>query len=181
MCLNRDNCHYVSAWCPLDDTTLENGTLVVLPAHKEPSVSVDEDVGPVPLKDGDQAGVQPLEVAAGDVVLFTSSLWHCSPPNLTKRVRRVLYVQYSRGVITPTLSSVDPLNLAVPCGACSPSKHRAVATPTTDPPDSQDRGGSCVQGGSKRLNVSEADACRKRKGPVAQSSPSQVKRTRGLI
>lgn len=166
MCHHADEYEYLSAWCPLDDAHVANGTLVVLPRHCEAGVDVDEVTGPARRPNahheassaaaGSQAqcgvecgaqhcatgsrertdgatvvgsagsdagwadvGAVPMEVSAGDVVLFSSRLWHCSPPNTTDGTRRVLYAQYSVGQLSATRSSELPLCMAVPCaGSC---------------------------------------------------------------
>lgn len=96
---------YLSCWCALDDMSLENGTIFVLPydragmapedlfAHTVESVSNDK-VG----YKGDDPGV-PAIVPAGSVVVFSSRTLHRSGPNTSNRVRRSYLTQYSREVI----------------------------------------------------------------------------------
>ena len=127
MCHDASSSVYVSAWCPLDATCAANGTLMLLPASCEGDVAVHESHGPAYTKDNAALGVvagQPAEacvvsadVQPGDVVVFSSALWHCSPANLSKGSRRVLYAQYSLGPLLASHSGGHPLCMAVPCGA----------------------------------------------------------------
>lgn len=95
-----DRSRVVTAMLFLDDATVENGTLQVLPgSHAE---------GPWPLRtDSDAFGnlemdpssvdgrtPVPLEVAAGSVVFFGPLLVHTSEPNRSERERRALLYSY---------------------------------------------------------------------------------------
>lgn len=109
---------YVSAWVALDDVEADNGALILLPADRPqppdascllPASSATEawlgDVG------RHQHAVTTLGMRAGDALLFSSLLWHCSEPNRSPAVRRAYYAQYSSGTVgTPGA----PLALAVP-------------------------------------------------------------------
>ena len=46
----------------------------------------------------------------GDVVVFSSRVWHCSEPNSSSTDRRVFYAQFSRGVLG---GAASPLGLAI--------------------------------------------------------------------
>ena len=92
---------YLSCWCALDDMTIENGTVYVLPyarAGMQPDDLFDhrvedgsnDKVG----YHGDDPGVAAL-VPAGSVVVFSSRTFHRSGPNTTDRMRRVYLAQYS--------------------------------------------------------------------------------------
>lgn len=134
---------YVSAWCPLDDATKENGTLVLLPFNAtlcEHTAGTGTDAGASKAcdwcgpgaskaveallqqqhRDGAQAlerrakhALVVAEVDAGDIVLFSSRLWHCSHINKSSSARRVLYAQYSNGVVAAGPSSSAPLCMAI--------------------------------------------------------------------
>lgn len=90
---------YLSCWIPLDDVTVDNGTVYILPfdragtreiiPHLEEEGSNDK-VGYF----GDDPG-DPVEVPAGSIVAFTSYTFHRSGPNTTDRMRRVYLAQYS--------------------------------------------------------------------------------------
>jgi len=90
---------YLSCWCPLDDATIENGTVYILPfdragtreivRHQEEAGSNDK-IGYFGTDPGD-----PVEVTAGSIVAFTSFTFHRSGPNTTDKMRRVYLSQYS--------------------------------------------------------------------------------------
>ncbi len=92
---------YLSCWCALDDMTIENGTVYVLPyarAGMQPDDLFDHRVedgsnDKVGYR-GDDPGVAAL-VPAGSVVVFSSRTFHRSGPNTTDRMRRVYLAQYS--------------------------------------------------------------------------------------
>ena len=100
-----DHAPYLTCWCPLDDTTLENGTIRLLPfdtlpesqrrifPHRRQPGSNDL-VG----WDGDDAGTL-LDVAAGSVVAFSSLLLHATGANRSPHLRRVYLAQYTPEVI----------------------------------------------------------------------------------
>ena len=91
---------YITVWIALDDTTVDNGAVFLLPR--------DLEAGDSPVKhwwneqekeyvgyDGPDPGL-PAEVPAGSVVAFSSLTLHRSSPNVTGRPRRGYVVQYSR-------------------------------------------------------------------------------------
>ncbi len=96
---------YLSCWCSLDDITLENGTIYVLPydrAGMTPDDLFDHEVergtnDKVGYK-GDDPGI-PAVVPAGSVVVFSSRTFHRSGVNTSSRVRRSYLAQYSKEVI----------------------------------------------------------------------------------
>lgn len=84
----------------LDDATIENGCLWVVPgSHHDGPVPVREDGGDpfaaneLDLSAAEEAAV-PVELAAGDIVLFGSYLLHRSAPNLSDHGRRALLFSY---------------------------------------------------------------------------------------
>ena len=92
---------YLSCWCALDDMSVENGTVYVLPyerAGMQPDELFDhtreagsnDKVG----YRGEDPGV-PALVPAGSIVVFSSRTFHRSGPNSTDRIRRVYLAQYS--------------------------------------------------------------------------------------
>ncbi len=100
-----DHQPYLTCWCPLDDTTIDNGTIRLLPFSDAPQsrqgvlphhrqVGSNDFVG----WDGTNEGVV-LEVAAGSVVAFSSLLLHSSGANRTPNLRRVYLAQYSTEAI----------------------------------------------------------------------------------
>jgi ectoine hydroxylase-related dioxygenase (phytanoyl-CoA dioxygenase family) len=100
-----DHRPYLTCWCPLDDATVENGTIRLLPFSKVPS----SREGIVPHRrqpatndlvgwEGDDLGVV-VEVPAGSIVAFSSLLLHTTGANTTPRLRRAYLAQYTPEVI----------------------------------------------------------------------------------
>ena len=97
--LDFDHKPYLSAWCPLDDVSEENGTVYLLPykdagtkerIEHELQEGTNDKIGYF----GDNPGV-PAILKAGDIALFSSTCFHRSGSNLTNKARRVLLIQYS--------------------------------------------------------------------------------------
>jgi len=92
-----DHAPYVTCWCALDDATIDNGTVRVIPGsdrngilpHARRPGSNDLAV------DVDGEGVA-IEVPAGSVVAFSSLLLHATGANRTDRARRVYLAQFTR-------------------------------------------------------------------------------------
>jgi hypothetical protein len=88
----REHCS-VNVWCPLADTTPENGPLQVFPGshrflHTLRGPGIPNPYPP--LADVIRARhLRELSVRAGEAVLFDHRLVHCSPPNRTS-LRRVV-------------------------------------------------------------------------------------------
>lgn len=96
-----DHKPYVTCWCTLDDTTIANGTVRILPFSQAPATR--DGVVPHVRQEGsndlvgwtgDDEGVV-VEVPAGSVVAFSSLALHSTGPNTTDRMRRVYLAQYS--------------------------------------------------------------------------------------
>ena len=93
---------YLSCWCALDDMTVENGTVYVLPYQRDGRNTTDEISDHVVEERtndkvgyrGDDAG-DPAIVPAGSIVVFSSRTFHRSGPNMTDRYRRCYLAQYS--------------------------------------------------------------------------------------
>lgn len=96
-----DHAPYLTCWCPLDDATVENGTVRVLPFSKAPQSrdtilpharqpGTNDLVG----WPGEEAGVT-VEAPAGSVVAFSSRLLHATGANRSDRPRRVYLAQYT--------------------------------------------------------------------------------------
>jgi len=96
--------HRMSVWIPLQDTTIEQGALQVIPAsHKRglQPASVRE-TGTCTLAmdvDVDVENRIHVPVKAGDMLLFSSLLWHASDGNATSRRRRALIVSYQEATV----------------------------------------------------------------------------------
>lgn len=113
MCVHRREIPpYVSAWCALDDVTLDNGPLRFVPLN-----AITEQEHDHSSEQLEKLASEPLTVAAGTVVLFLSNVWHCSSSNDSSTPRRAFYVQFSREPITASPQDDAPLSFAIPCGA----------------------------------------------------------------
>jgi ectoine hydroxylase-related dioxygenase (phytanoyl-CoA dioxygenase family) len=87
---------YLTCWCTLDDATVENGTVRVIPgSHREGILPHARDAGTRDLGVAvAQEGVA-VEVPAGSIVAFSSLLLHATGANLSDASRRVYLAQYS--------------------------------------------------------------------------------------
>jgi ectoine hydroxylase-related dioxygenase (phytanoyl-CoA dioxygenase family) len=100
-----DHAPYLTCWIPLDDATIENGTVRVLPFSTAPQTrdEILPHVRQAQTNDlvgwtGPEPGVA-LEVPAGSLVAFSSRLLHATGANLSQRPRRVYLAQYSAEAI----------------------------------------------------------------------------------
>jgi len=94
---------YVTCWVTLDDVTLENGTVYLLPYSKVGIRSVvnhipDPRTGDMVGYFGEDPGLS-VVVPAGSIAVFSSYVFHRSGPNLTDKLRRVYLPQYAATVI----------------------------------------------------------------------------------
>jgi ectoine hydroxylase-related dioxygenase (phytanoyl-CoA dioxygenase family) len=87
---------YLTCWLALDDATLENGCIWVIPGshswgllHHERDPALGDEVGYA----GPEEGI-PVPIRRGQVVAFSSLLLHRSGPNTTGGPRRAYVVQY---------------------------------------------------------------------------------------
>jgi hypothetical protein len=97
-----------TAWIALDDTTVENGCMNVLPGgHTVGALrhhhTIDCEILPDRI---DKNQAVPLPMKAGGVMYFSAMLPHQTPPNRTSSRRRALQFQY-RGVSTRQVSKED--------------------------------------------------------------------------
>ncbi|MDP4190237.1 MAG: phytanoyl-CoA dioxygenase family protein [Bacteroidota bacterium] len=90
---------YVNAWIPLDDVDEENGTIYLLPysvagtrekVEHKPLPNSNDRVGYF----GNEPGIAAI-CKAGSIVVFSSTVFHRSGPNLTNKMRRAYAIQYS--------------------------------------------------------------------------------------
>lgn len=94
---------YVNFWVPLDDVNEENGTVYLLSYEKAGTrEKVEHRLAPDG-KDrigyfGSDPGVAAI-CPAGSIVVFSSTVFHRSGPNLTNRMRRAYAVQFSPDTI----------------------------------------------------------------------------------
>jgi ectoine hydroxylase-related dioxygenase (phytanoyl-CoA dioxygenase family) len=97
--VNLECPEYLTCWVALDDVTLENGTVYVLPYSECGIRTVVQHKRDPRTNDlvgyfGKEPGV-PAIVPAGSIVVFSSYVFHRSGPNLTDKLRRVYLPQYS--------------------------------------------------------------------------------------
>ena len=90
---------YVTLWMALDDTTVENGAVFILPRDLNEDRSIVAHLWDTEGKElvgysGDHPG-EPALVPAGSVVAFSSVTLHRSSANVTDRPRRGFIAQYS--------------------------------------------------------------------------------------
>jgi len=90
---------YVTCWLALDDSSLENGGLMAIPgSHKRGNVGhvVWNDVHWM-IPDVDESNAVPLDADAGDMLIFSSLLFHQTVGNTTPdRHRRSWVMQYAK-------------------------------------------------------------------------------------
>jgi len=93
---------YLSCWCALDDMSEANGTISVLPYHRDGRHSTDELITHVVEEGtndkvgyyGDDPGDLVI-VPAGSIAVFSSRTFHRSGANTTDHYRRSYLAQYS--------------------------------------------------------------------------------------
>lgn len=108
---------YVTVWAAVDDVTLENGTIHVMPFSKIGIRSMVEHIRDPETGDkvgyfGDEPGV-PVVVPAGSLAVLSSVTFHSSGANTTDRMRRAYVTQYSPEPIYKP-GTQEPMHLAVP-------------------------------------------------------------------
>ena len=93
---------YLSCWCALDDMSVENGTVYILPYQRDGRGTVDEIIThEVEARTNDKVGYHgddpglPAIVPAGSIVVFSSRTFHRSGANTTNNYRRSYLAQYS--------------------------------------------------------------------------------------
>ena len=84
---------HISCWVALDDATVENGCMTVVPgSHKDPNRPppwANHDGQPRALP-----GMVPLPAPAGTCLINDTNIWHTAMPNRTSRPRRLVWVVY---------------------------------------------------------------------------------------
>jgi hypothetical protein len=87
---------YVTCWVAIGDTTVENGTIWIVPGmHKSGLLphQWSEEHREFQLEFDDSARI-PVELSAGQIAVFHSLLPHCSGPNTSNAIRYAYVVQY---------------------------------------------------------------------------------------
>ena len=97
-----------TVWIALDDATLENGCMHVLPGqHRRGPLRHHHTTDCEIISDRiDRSLAVPIPLAAGGIMFFSAMLPHQTPPNLTASRRRALQFQY-RGVGTHKVSKEE--------------------------------------------------------------------------
>ncbi len=95
---------YLTCWVTLDDVTLENGTVFLLPYSESGIRSVVKHIPDPRTNDlvgyfGKNPRHTPIVLPAGSIAVFSSYVFHRSGPNLTDKLRRVYLPQYSPEII----------------------------------------------------------------------------------
>lgn len=102
-----DPVHYLTCWVAMNDATLENGCIWVLPKSHQQGVVPHQrtDIG-LQCYFGEDPGI-PVPIPAGSVVAFQSTLFHRSGSNQSSGMRKAYVVQYSvEGMSNPTTGAV---------------------------------------------------------------------------
>ncbi len=93
---------YLSCWCALDDMSVENGTVYILPYSRDGRATSDDIINhETEARSNDRVGYRgddpgiPAIVPAGSIVVFSSRTFHRSGPNVTDQYRRCYLAQYS--------------------------------------------------------------------------------------
>lgn len=88
---------FLSVILPLDPATVNNGCTILYPGrHREGCLSeADGDYHELPLSSVDESTAVPLELALGDVAVFSGFLPHRSEANVSDSWRRQLYFSYN--------------------------------------------------------------------------------------
>jgi ectoine hydroxylase-related dioxygenase (phytanoyl-CoA dioxygenase family) len=108
---------YVTVWCAVDDVTIENGTVYVMPYSTIGIKTLvehirDETIGDKVGYFGREPGM-PAIVPAGSLVVFSSLCFHRSGFNSTDKMRRAYVTQYSSEIVRKP-GEDKPYHLAVP-------------------------------------------------------------------
>jgi hypothetical protein len=109
----------LTIWCPLVDTNAENGGLFVIPGSHRIARQIN---GPGiagshwPYAEALAAYAVPLDLGAGEAIIFDSQLLHGSPPNQSEQVRPALMVacipEEAEAVLyTPSASGISSLRV----------------------------------------------------------------------
>lgn len=91
-----DHPPYLTCWCTLDDATIENGTIQVIPgSHHRGLIAHERHAATADLGVEITDSTVQLAVAAGSIVAFSSLLLHATGANRSDQARRVYLAQYT--------------------------------------------------------------------------------------
>jgi ectoine hydroxylase-related dioxygenase (phytanoyl-CoA dioxygenase family) len=127
----------VSAWVALDDATLENGCMRMVPRshrwgpHKGGTIGTREaeefapDYDPTLVPPGERIEIVPMEVGCGEVAFHHCLTWHGSAANPSDRPRRAIAVHYMPGYTryVPTGQHIMEHRVEVPPGEVLKGEH----------------------------------------------------------
>ncbi|HET6385054.1 MAG TPA: phytanoyl-CoA dioxygenase family protein [Armatimonadota bacterium] len=125
----------VSAWMALEDATIENGCMRMVPRshlwgpHKGGTIGTNEDFSPgydpALVPPGETIEIIPCEVKAGEVMFHHCLTWHGSPPNRSERGRPAIAVHYMPGYTryVPSGSHLVEHNVTVQPGEILQGEH----------------------------------------------------------
>ena len=105
---NDDGLNGLFVWVPLQDVTLDTGTIFICPgSHREGFIKVvtsgkaehiTSEQNRVPRNRLDRYKAVPVLAAAGDALFSSMNLFHSSGPNTSDRIRFTLVVRYHRAI-----------------------------------------------------------------------------------
>ncbi|HAR65734.1 MAG TPA: phytanoyl-CoA dioxygenase [Lentisphaeria bacterium] len=101
--LSFDHPPYLTCWATLDDVTIENGTVSLLPYSQLGIKTRVKHIRAPEHNDmvgyfGENPGI-PVIVPAGSIAVFSSVCFHRSGPNTTDKPRRAMLTQYASAPI----------------------------------------------------------------------------------
>lgn len=95
--LDGDPADYVTIWIALDECTLDNGCLQVVPgSHHHGVIAHTGAEKQIPAEAWQQAGPVAVPLQPGEAIAFDPCLLHASDPNRSDRSRRALMLRYQR-------------------------------------------------------------------------------------
>lgn len=134
----------------IDDMTVENGALMVIPgSHKGPTLDHHQNgafVGAVTEPDFTPDGAVPIEIKAGGITLHHVRALHGSAPNTSDKPRRLLLFQYCAVDAWPLKGILDwdTFNDFIIQGEPT-NQPRVVSTPVRMPEPYSDKKGSIYE------------------------------------
>ena len=135
----------------MDDSSLENGCLLVLPGtHRGPVLNHHQDgvfVGAVTEPGFSPDGAVPIMLKAGGISIHHARLLHGSAPNRSPRTRRLLLFQYCAADAWPLLPGDKPWDLyaASVLQGAPVSQPRLTSVPVRLPLPAAKHGGSIYE------------------------------------
>lgn len=85
---------FISVLVCIDDATLENGCLKIVPGHHKRGLFKSWE----PLSEAEMEGMEFIDcpTQSGDLIFFDNFAPHASDPNLSQSIRRLYYATYNR-------------------------------------------------------------------------------------